>query len=750
MKSNTLIQLPTFSYTSLDFDTIIADVQNLITEHPEYLVNWDDFTESDAGKMLIEMMSFIVEKMSSKLDWVARELFLSTATQQQSMIDILALINYVPTPPIASCVNATLTLTTWVPSYTLPPLLQISAPDTTGNNITFECIQMESDGKPNYSYIQTIDTGTTTNSNTAIANVPFYQGYTVTENDIWMEGISNESFTLTTAPVINNTIRITSITTGKEYIQVESFISPEAQQQGVPSNLQTIPYMVNYDSSYNATIQFGNSSLVSTPINGEHIMAQYRVGGGRTTNITAGSMSQTRSFTVNGTRVTGIFSNPNAGFGGADAESISDAKITAPLTLRTANKTVTIQDYIIQLEDISTVLHAAIACADNEPVDIFNEYGYSLPPLDTWIYVCPVREGANDADPLTYNQILQLSEDFQRQGWADYEDFVFDSTHQTVFLQKIRPYKYWTKVLVLIDNTTGLAASSFVEGTDYTINYIQKTITRVSTANGGTIDAASHTLRMLYTNIDSAADFKTNCVFTITGGQAMLGSNPFTALYPAVPINVYNPLLSTQYILGTDYTINYTTKMLTIIPTGALGEGNVVICSYADNYNPSGGSEVATILSDISNMKMLCIDNYIKPSRFGVFDVAATVYCYKSQQGVVENGLASTIQEQFTLEAGLYGYPINMAEIYGTIMNFPGVQFVEITYLGRDYETYYQFILGNVTQATLTAMNADTNAHKIVPKYNEIMVMAQNEWDGSEQIQNQRHGLILNFTTGSN
>jgi hypothetical protein len=748
MKSQSLVPLPSFSYTQLDFDTIITDVQNLVLEHPEYLENWDDFTESDAGKMLIEMLSFIAEKFSSKLDWVAREIFLSTATQKQSQIDILSLINYKPKPPKAAKVNATLDLTKWVESFNLPARLTISAPDTNGNMVSFECIEMADDGKPNYSYIHSIDTGTELNKIKTILNVPFYQGATIVENDIWMDGISNETVNLSNYPVVYNTIRIESMTSGREFIEVQSFISPEAQQQDVPDNLKTIPYMIKYDATNAAKVIFGHSSIVSIPAKNERIKMTYRTGGGRTTNIVAGALNQTRAFVVGSERVTGIFTNPLAGFEGADAESIDEARLTAPLSLRTANKTVTNEDYIIHLEEVANVNHAYIVSAENEPDEIYNDFGYSLPPLDTWIYISPKREGANTADPLKYQTMLQLSENFVRHGWDDYEDFVFDSNHQTVILSKLRKFKYHTKVVTLIDNATGLAQNSYSEDIDFSFNYVKGEITRISTADGGTIPSDAHTLRILYTTETSVATFKTACVKTITSGYALIGSSVFTVLYPALPIKIFNYDLSVEYVRDVDYTFDYNTRKVTIIPGGRLAEGANIICSYADSYDSTAETESSLILKAIKDKKMLCVDNSIKQSRYGVFDIVAKVYCYKNLKGNVEAGLPEHIKSQFTIDMSLYNYPINKSEIYAMIMNYPGVRFVEIEYLGRDYSAYYRYILGDIDAATLTAMDADKVEHKIQPKYNEILVLAQDEWDGVELNDNKRHGVILNIVEG--
>ena len=93
---DTLIQLPSFSYTELDFDSIIALVKQLIQEHPEYNQNWDDFLETDAGRMVVEIVSFIVEKLAARVDWNTQEYYLSTATQRESTIKLLKLISAKP------------------------------------------------------------------------------------------------------------------------------------------------------------------------------------------------------------------------------------------------------------------------------------------------------------------------------------------------------------------------------------------------------------------------------------------------------------------------------------------------------------------------------------------------------------------------------------------------------------------------------------------------------------------------------
>src|SRR6056297_1779786 len=145
-----LVKLPRFSYTQLDYDTIIQDIRRSIEEHPEYLENWDEFLDTNAGKMLLELNAYISEKIAAKADWYAREMFVSTATRKSSLINILKLINYRPPFSRTARVSVSMKLTRWATSFSLPYIETLDVPDKNGQIIPFECIDMASDGKPDY------------------------------------------------------------------------------------------------------------------------------------------------------------------------------------------------------------------------------------------------------------------------------------------------------------------------------------------------------------------------------------------------------------------------------------------------------------------------------------------------------------------------------------------------------------------------------------------------------------------------
>lgn len=749
--ANKLIQLPDFSYTSLDFDTIINDVKALIREHPEYNNEWDDFLESNAGRMFTEITSYIVEKLAARVDWNTREMFVSTATQRQSLINILKLINHRPKLPKASKVNVKMKLTKWIAPFNLSNLEQILGSDTNGQPLKFECIQLASDGKPDYDFVYHVDTGTSTNKIMEIYNIPFYAGVTANENDIWMEGIDNESFVLNRSPVIENSIRVYSLTSGKEFIEVDSFITPEAQQNNVPANLKTIPYIVEIDANNKATINFGPSSLVMTPSKGERLEVKYRIGGGAKTNSVANSINMTKTYNVGGERTTVLYSNPNPATGGADEEDLELAKLTAPISLRSAEKTVTNEDYVSHLEDLQFVLKVSVIGKENEPEEIYNDYGYFLPSLETWIYIAPNRENWETTSPKLYNKTMIIGRPYDKHDWIDYEDIEITTTQQTINLSKYRQYAGYTHYIIVISDTLGsgneyATADSFIEGTDYTIDEVRSEFTRIETVNGGSIPVGDHTLRVFYVYDDSWEDHRDNTIFTFTTNTVQLDTQP-EGVYPEYGITVYSPDLQTIYEMGTDYTINYHNNQLTRVTTGNIPAGSKVVITYANHWTQDQNdiSEENDILSGIENKKMICVDNKIKDARFGTFDIVATIYCYKNMRTQVENGLESYIRSLYTLDKRNFWEDIRREEIASNIFSFDGVRYAEISYLGRDYVAYRKESLGQITLTEMQEMGGINVEHNIECRYNEILVLAEDEWEGSQVVENKRHGLIFSY-----
>ena len=95
-------------FAATDFVTIREALVNYIKA--TYPLDYQNFSESDLGMMLIELISYMGAVMSLKADMLANENFLATARNRNNVKKLLELIGVRMKGPIGSVANATLTL----------------------------------------------------------------------------------------------------------------------------------------------------------------------------------------------------------------------------------------------------------------------------------------------------------------------------------------------------------------------------------------------------------------------------------------------------------------------------------------------------------------------------------------------------------------------------------------------------------------------------------------------------------------
>jgi hypothetical protein len=100
--------LPSIDYTARDYATIRAA---LITHVQNFFPNdWQDFSESNLGICILELVAYVGDQLSFYLDRVANELFLPTVVQRANAINLVNLIGYVPRSTAAASAALQLTL----------------------------------------------------------------------------------------------------------------------------------------------------------------------------------------------------------------------------------------------------------------------------------------------------------------------------------------------------------------------------------------------------------------------------------------------------------------------------------------------------------------------------------------------------------------------------------------------------------------------------------------------------------------
>ena len=108
-------------------------------------------------------------------------------------------------------------------------------------------------------------------------------------------------------------------------------------------------FEIVYDSSYNATIVFGDGSVGISPDDSASYYVQYRVGGGTRGNIAKNALNKSITCAINNATHDNlsIVINTSKATGGSNAETIEHAKQYAPLTFRRQDRLVTLEDYSV-------------------------------------------------------------------------------------------------------------------------------------------------------------------------------------------------------------------------------------------------------------------------------------------------------------------------------------------------------------------------------------------------------------------
>ncbi len=100
-------------------------------------------------------------------------------------------------------------------------------------------------------------------------------------------------------------------------------------------------FVVEVDDDARAVLRFGDDVHGNRPNDGSTLLAHYRIGNGRTGNIAADTIRQVV------TTLVGIESatNPLAGWGGREPQSLDEVRQRAPVAFRTQERAVTAEDY---------------------------------------------------------------------------------------------------------------------------------------------------------------------------------------------------------------------------------------------------------------------------------------------------------------------------------------------------------------------------------------------------------------------
>ena len=312
-----------------DYEGFRTDMIEMLKKKiPEY----SDFSQSDAGIVLIELLAYQLDVLSYYNEKVGNEMYLETAQERESVARLCRMLGYTLREATPSRFEQVFEI---IPQededFTIPQGTMIQ---TIGDDlepiVDFEtveplviprgCTGLEKD--ENGRYLYTVDV---------------LQGYSIDSEIVGSSNNApNQTFILDYSPVIMDSVVI-SVDDGlgfETWTKVDSFIDSYSQSKH---------YLLTINDQGQAQITFGNGVSGAIPKSIEDgIMASYRVGGGTDGNVGINTIVK---MPMQLSEIKRTF-NPYAPIIiGRDREGVDEARIKAPSQLGRKWGAVTLKDY---------------------------------------------------------------------------------------------------------------------------------------------------------------------------------------------------------------------------------------------------------------------------------------------------------------------------------------------------------------------------------------------------------------------
>lgn len=274
-----------------------------------------DHSESNILIVIISMFSGVAEMLNYYVDNMAREAFIATARKFSSMVQLVKILDYRIKAANASSVDLIFTFT---PALTGSGSIPANTIVKTSNGIQFITTTLLS-----------LVAGNTTGS-VGAKQITQFTNVNIGTTD----GSPNQKFSL-----------------GLNYVDNSSIISVDA----VPyTRVDTLGLSISTDLHYIIEIGtdgiayavFGNGTFGILPPNGKAVTADYQETQGSVGNVDKNTITTIVSVLSLPGVSTITVTNPVASSGGTLYESVESIRINAPLSIRTLDRAVTLQDYI--------------------------------------------------------------------------------------------------------------------------------------------------------------------------------------------------------------------------------------------------------------------------------------------------------------------------------------------------------------------------------------------------------------------
>jgi hypothetical protein len=323
--------------TSRDFEAFRSDILSSGGLADQYLPAWSDRSQFDIGVAYVEALSFAADNLSYYQDRMANEALFPSAVQRRSVIEHCKLLGYELRPAVSAQILLTVVSSG---AGTIPAKSYFSVDTTDGStSLRFETLTNETFSSAETKQIYAYE-GTTYEEILGSSTGKISQSFPLLRKPLALNSLSNSSLS----------VAVTSGMTTTIWTEVDNFLSSSPTDEH---------YQVRIDEFDNVVVIFGNGVNGAIPASGSNnLSVSYRVGGGHKGNEVG--IGKVTRLTSSGSALSFITSITNEAVpsGGMDKESIVEAKVNAPLSLRAMDRCVTHEDYATIARSVMGVKHA--------------------------------------------------------------------------------------------------------------------------------------------------------------------------------------------------------------------------------------------------------------------------------------------------------------------------------------------------------------------------------------------------------
>ena len=372
-----MARYPRIDWTGRDYDSLRTEAIAFIRGR---VPSWTDFSSSNTGVALIELVCYLCDLLGYYQDAIGNEAMPILARERANVIEHMRLIAY----RLSSAHPASVTVR-----------LSLDEPtgDGSATSVPAKTVITTGDGSIRF---ETVSSATVPGDGT-YAEVSAVEGETWEEEVGQSTGQASQRFQLARTPFIYVLDSLTApaevfshdtcMVDAVAWTRVDDFLSSAANDTH---------YTIEVDSDDQATVCFGDGVNGAIPIDGAHIVMTYRTGGGEAGNVDVSCLSQLDGSFVSetGLSVTVIATNPSAATGGTERESTDHAKLHGPRSVRSAGRSVARTDFQDAAEAVPGVLRVlAMSRRDQEDSGGI----VTIPENAVIIYVIPSGGGEASA-----------------------------------------------------------------------------------------------------------------------------------------------------------------------------------------------------------------------------------------------------------------------------------------------------------------------------------------------------------------